>query len=100
MNIGSGNGLVLSQPCATIGSDIDLSPVQLYAIIWTNSYLLIVNGTTRTKFSVIQIKIQQFSLKKIDLKMLSAKRRPSSCLSWHDCNQIPKFLHNHSDAFV
>ena len=57
-----------------IASDNGLSPERRQAIIWTNAGLLSI-GTLRTYFSEILIKIQQFSLKKMHLKMTSAKRR-------------------------
>ena len=57
-----------------IASVNGLSPERRQAIIWTNAGLLSI-GTLRTYFSEILIKIQQFSLKKMHLKMSSAKRR-------------------------
>ena len=61
-----------------IGSDNGLSPGRSQAIIWTNTGLLWI-GPLGTYFNEIRIKIQQFSLKKIHLKMSSGKCRPS-CL--------------------
>ena len=61
-----------------IGSDNALSPGRRQAIIWTNAGLLSI-GPLRTYFSENLIKIQQFSLKKMHVKMSSAKCRPS-CL--------------------
>ena len=61
-----------------IGSDNGLSLVRRQAIIWTNAGLLSI-GPLRTYFSENLIKIQQFSLKKMHVKMSSAKWRPS-CL--------------------
>ena len=61
-----------------IGSDNGLSPGRRQAIIWTNAGLLSI-GPLRTYFSENLIKIQQFSLKKMHVKMSSAKCRPS-CL--------------------
>ena len=55
-----------------------LSPDRRQAIIWTNAGLLSI-GPLRTYFIENLIKIQQFSLKKMHVKMLSAKWRPS-CL--------------------
>ena len=55
-----------------IGSDNDLSPERRQAIIWTNAGILLF-GPLETNFSEILIEIQTFSLKKIRLKMLSAK---------------------------
>ena len=62
-----------------IGSDNGLSPNRRQAIIWTNDGLLSI-GPLRTYFSENLIKLQQFSLKKLHVKMASAKWRPS-CLS-------------------
>ena len=61
-----------------IGSDNDLSPDRRQAIIWTNARFLSI-GPLRTYFNENLIKIQQFSLKKMHVKMSSAKWRPS-CL--------------------
>ena len=58
-----------------IGSDNGLSPGWYQAIIWTNARILLV-GTLGTNFSEILIEIQTFSLKKMRLKMSSAKWRP------------------------
>ena len=55
-----------------IGSDNGLSPERRQAIIWTNAGILLI-GPLGTNFSEILIKIQTFSLKKIHLKMSSAK---------------------------
>ena len=57
-----------------IVSDNGLLPSRRQAIIWTNAGLFSV-GPLRTYFSEILTKIQQFSLKKMHLKMSSAKRR-------------------------
>ena len=62
----------------TIGSDNGLSSGRRQAIIWTNAGLLSI-GPLRTYFSENLIKILQFSLKKMHVKMSSAKWRPS-CL--------------------
>ena len=61
-----------------IGSDNGLSSDRRQAIISTNAGLLSI-GPLRAYFSENLIKIQQFSLKKMHVKMLSAKWR-SSCL--------------------
>ena len=58
-----------------IGSDNGLSPEWRQAIIWTNAGILLI-GPLGTNFSEILIKIQTFSLKKMHLKMSSAKWRP------------------------
>ena len=55
-----------------IGSDNGLSPERRQAIIWTNDGILLL-GPLGTNFSEILIAIQTFSLKKIRLKMSSAK---------------------------
>ena len=60
-----------------IGSDNGLSPEQRQAIIWTNAGILLI-GPLGTNFSEILIEFQTFSLKKIRLKMSSAK-----CCSFH-----------------
>ena len=61
-----------------IGSDNGLSPDRRQAIIWANAGLLSI-GPLRIYFSENLIKIQQFSLKKMHVKMSSLKWRPS-CL--------------------
>ena len=58
-----------------IGPDNGLSPGRRQAIIWTNAGILLV-GPWGTNFSEILIGIETFSLKKMHLKMLSAKWRP------------------------
>ena len=58
-----------------IGSDNGLSPGRRQAIIWTNAGILLI-GPLGTNFSEILNKIQTFSLKKIRLKMSSAKCCP------------------------
>ena len=55
-----------------VGSDNGLSPERRQAIIWTNAGILLI-GPLGTNFSEILIEIQTFSLKKIRLKMSSAK---------------------------
>ena len=59
-----------------IVSDNGLSPDRRQAIIWTNAVLLSI-GPLLTYFRENLIKIQQFSLKKMHVKMSSAKWRPS-----------------------
>ena len=61
-----------------IGSDNGLSPDRRQAIIWTNTGLLSIRPL-RTCFSENLIKMQQFSLKKMHMKMSSTKWR-LSCL--------------------
>ena len=61
-----------------IGSDNGLSPDRRQAIIRTNARLLSI-GPLRTHFNENLIKIQQFLLKKMHVKMSSAKWRPT-CL--------------------
>ena len=55
-----------------IGSDNGLSPEWYQAIIWTNAGILLI-WPLGTNFSDILIEIQTFSLKKIRLKISSAK---------------------------
>ena len=62
----------------SIGSDNGLSPNRRQAIIWTNAGILLI-GPLATNFSEILIEIHTFSFKKMHLKMLSGKWRPS-CL--------------------
>ena len=59
----------------TIGSDNGLSPDRRQAIIWTNAGLLLI-GPWGINFREILIEILTFSLKKMRLKVSSAKRRP------------------------
>ena len=59
----------------SIGSDNGLSPGRRQAIIWTNAGILLIR-TLGTNFSEIIIEINTFSLKKMHLKVTSAKRRP------------------------
>ena len=56
----------------SIASDNGLSPGQRQAIIWNTAGILFI-GPLGTNFSEILIEIQTFSLKKIRLKMSSAK---------------------------
>ena len=58
-----------------IGSDNGLSPGRRQAIIWTNAGILLI-WPLGTNFSEILIEIQTFSLKKMRLKMSSAKCFP------------------------
>ena len=60
-----------------IGSDNGLSPERHHAIIWANAGILLI-GPLGTNFNEILIEIQTFLLKKIRLKMPSAK-----CGSFH-----------------
>ena len=59
----------------TIGSDNGLSPGRRQAIIWTNAGILSI-VPLGTNFNEILIEIHTFSLKKMHLKMSSAKWRP------------------------
>ena len=59
----------------TIGSDNGLSPGRRQAIIWTIAITLLI-GPLGTNFSVILIRIQTFSFKKMHLKMSSVKWLP------------------------
>ena len=58
-----------------IGSDNGLLPGRRQAIIWINTGILLI-GHLATKFSEILIEILTFSLKKMHLKVSSAKWRP------------------------
>ena len=58
-----------------IASDNGLSPGRRQAIIWTNAGILLI-GPLWTNFSEILIEIPTFSLKKMRLKVPSAKWRP------------------------
>ena len=58
-----------------IGSDNGLSPGRRQAIIWTNAEILLI-GPVGANFSEILIEILTFSLKKMWLKVSSAKWRP------------------------
>ena len=62
-----------------IGSDNGLSPGRHQAIIWTNAGILSI-GQLGINFGEILFKIYTFSFKKIHLKVLSGKWRPS-CFS-------------------
>ena len=62
-----------------IASDNGLSPGRRQTIIWTNAGILLI-GPLGTNFNEILIEIHTFSLKKMPLKMSSAKWRPF-CLS-------------------
>ena len=55
-----------------IGSYNGLLPGQHQAIIWTNAGILLI-GTLATSFSAILSKIYTYSIKKMHLKMASAK---------------------------
>ena len=70
----------------SIGSDNGLAPNRRQAIIWTNAGLLSI-GPLVTNFSEILIKIQNFSLTKMHLKISSAKWRTfcpeSNIVAWH-----------------
>ena len=69
-----------------IGWDNGLSPGGRQAIIWTNAGLLS-TGPLWTYFSEYLIKIQQFSLKTMHLKVLPARWGPP-CLSLNVLNRI------------
>ena len=59
----------------SIGSNNGLLPVRCQAITWTNADILY-TGPLGTNFSEIWIKIKNFSLKKMHLKLSSVKFRP------------------------
>ena len=71
----------------SIASDNGLSPGRRPAIIWRNAGILLI-GPLGTNFSEILIELQAFSLKKIRLKMSSAKCRPF-CLGLNVFTCIP-----------
>ena len=81
LGIGSGHWDQVTHICigklTIIGSDNGLSPGRHLAIIWTKAGILS-TGPSGTNFSEILIEIQKFSLKKIRLKMSSAKCCPFS----------------------
>ena len=68
-----------------ICSDNGLSPSRHQAIIWTNAGILLICPLA-TNFSEILIEINTFSLKKMHLKMSSAKGRPF-CLGLNVLNE-------------
>ena len=78
-----------------IGSDNGLSPGRRQAIIWTNVGILLI-GPWGTNFSEILIGIQTFSLKKMHLKMSSAKWRPF-CFG---LNELKQSLNNTCDLLL
>ena len=69
-----------SQNLVNIGSGNDLSPVQWQAIIWTSAALLSTEPLG-TNLSDIQIKMQQFSFKKMDLKLFAKWQPFCLCLT-------------------
>ena len=77
-----------------IVSDNGLSPGCRQAIIWTNAGILLIKPLA-TNFSEIIIKIQTFSLKKIRLKMSSAKccsfRLGLNVSRAHKCESNPRW---------
>ena len=71
--------ICVSEPIS-IGSDNGLSPTRRQATIWINAGILLI-GPLGTNFSEIVLEIQTFSLRKMRLKMSSAKRQPLRCVS-------------------
>ena len=69
-----------------IASDHGLSPGTRPAIIWTN-FRILLSWPLGTNLSEILIAIYTFSFKKIHMKMLSGKWRPS-CLSLNMLNDV------------
>ena len=69
-----------------IGSDNGLSPNPRQAIIWTNAGILLI-GPFGTNFIEISIEIRAFQLKKMHIKMSSAKWWPS-CLGLDVLNGV------------
>ena len=68
----------------SIGSDNGLSPDRRQAIIWTNAGILLIRPLG-TNFNEMLIEILTFSLKKMRLKVSSAKRQPF-CLGLNELN--------------
>ena len=60
---------------AIIGSDNGLSPGRRQAFIWTNAGILLI-GPLRTNFNEMIFQIRKFWLKKMHMKMSSAKWQP------------------------
>ena len=77
--------ICVGKPTIT-GSDNGLSPGRRHAIIWTNAGILLI-GPLGTNFSEMLSEIQTFSLKKIRLKMSSAKCYPF-CLGLNELIDI------------
>ena len=69
-----------------IGSDNGSLPSRHQAIIWANAGILLI-GPLGTNFSQMLIEIPTFPLKKMCLKVLSAKWRPF-CLSLKSVNSL------------
>ena len=62
--------------CITVSSSVQvMSPIRHQAFTWVNAHLLAI-GPLETNFSEIWIEIQNFSLKKMHLKMSSANWWP------------------------
>ena len=76
---------------SVIGSDNGLVPGRHQANIWTNNGILLI-GPLGTNFSEILIRIQTFSFKKMQLKMLSAKWHPF-CLSLNELTHWGLVMH-------
>ena len=74
-----------------IGSDNGLAPGRRQAIIWTNDIILLIIPLG-TNFNEILIRNQTFSIKKMHLKMSSAKWRPF-CLGLNVLTHLPLVLH-------
>ena len=79
-----------------IGSDNGLSPDRRQAIILTNAGILLI-GPLGTNFSEILIEILTFSVKKMRLKVSSAKRRPFS-LSFNVLTIFKQSYYGHSTS--
>ena len=86
-----------------IYSDNGLSPGRRQAIIWTNAGILLI-GPLGTNLSEIVIEIQTFSLRKMRLKMSSAKRQPFGLglnvltgpteTNWSNVVTLAVYMHN------
>ena len=66
--------MCVSEP-TSIGSDNGLSPGRRQAIIWTNTGILLIVPLGKNITEIV-IEIQTFLLRKMRLKMSSAKRQP------------------------
>ena len=88
-----------------IGSGNGLSPGRRQAIIWTNAGILLI-WTIGTDFNEMLIEIHTFSVKKIHLKMSSAKWQPFCLglnvlynLTWSDSRHWYPYLKSTTKLF-
>ena len=75
LKLSDANMLIYVGKLTIIDSDNGLSPGRRLAIIWTNAGILLI-GPLVTNFSENLFGTQTFSIKKMHLKMSSAKWRP------------------------